>query len=392
MTLTKFGLPDIRPYTPSTAWAESPAQHRYPVWWTGDGTDLQTSVHSMVDAGVHDVKPVVHADCGGDYRGSAGDLLRWTGHCTYGTIFRYHGNDHRPWGYDNATTDTIRAYLQTRYRLVPSLIAFGAAATRTGFPLVGRCDLFWPTHPESRSNEQYVFLNDTLVAPIWDSKVNATSRSVWIPPGEWYDAWNGSAVRGPATLTVTQPYERIPLWHRAGGLVVTVDDPAALRIDEQDWGTLTLEAFPSATAALTTRRTVVERGTSMDVDAAPVTELVLTSDGKGASVHLAIGAPARSVAARRPHRDTADAPPHEDLPPPRQWLVRFHLAPRQTLVTCKVDGVAAACRELATRAQTARTPFGGRGAPPPPLAGAIVEVDVPAGRTARAIELVLLAA
>ena len=42
--------------------AESPAQHRYPVWWTGDQVPLQGSVQSMVDAGIHGFKPFVHSD------------------------------------------------------------------------------------------------------------------------------------------------------------------------------------------------------------------------------------------------------------------------------------------------------------------------------------------
>lgn len=77
-----------RPTTTAAQWAEHPAQHRYPVWWTGDGVSLEASVHTMVDSGVHDLKPYVHSDCGGDYRGSAGDLLRWTAHCTFGTMSR----------------------------------------------------------------------------------------------------------------------------------------------------------------------------------------------------------------------------------------------------------------------------------------------------------------
>ena len=41
---------------------------------------------------------------------------------------------------------------------------------------------------------QYIFLNDTFVAPIDDQiegnavRGNVTTRSVWMPPGEWYDA------------------------------------------------------------------------------------------------------------------------------------------------------------------------------------------------------------
>ena len=51
----------------------------------------------------------------------------------------------------------------------PSFIAAGQKATRTGMPLVARCDLFWPEHAESSTNHQYMLLEDILVAPIWDS-------------------------------------------------------------------------------------------------------------------------------------------------------------------------------------------------------------------------------
>jgi hypothetical protein len=42
--------------------------HRFPVWWTGDGVDLQASMESMVDSSLHGFKTYVHSDCGGDYR------------------------------------------------------------------------------------------------------------------------------------------------------------------------------------------------------------------------------------------------------------------------------------------------------------------------------------
>ena len=88
-----------------------------------------------------------------------GALLRWTAHCVFGTILRFHGSDHRPWSYDNHTEDTIRSYLQMRYKMIPSLIAAGATATDTSFPIVARADLFWPEHPEAASNQQYIYLN-----------------------------------------------------------------------------------------------------------------------------------------------------------------------------------------------------------------------------------------
>lgn len=189
MALTKFGLPDWRPGMDPVMHQESPAHHRYPVWWTGDGVPLQGAVESTVDSGVHDFKTYVHSDCGGDYHPTeGGDLLRWTAHCAFSTIFRYHGSDHRPWQYGDAVTDTIRSYLTSRYKLAPSLIAAGQEAAKTGTPFVARCDLMWPEHAAdgARNSTQYVFLKDTLVAPIWEMGTNSTSRTVWIPPGTHY--------------------------------------------------------------------------------------------------------------------------------------------------------------------------------------------------------------
>jgi hypothetical protein len=147
LALTKFGLPDWRAGMDPIMHQESPAHHRYPVWWTGDGVPLQGSIESMVDSGVHDFKPYVHSDCGGDYaKKTGGDLLRWTAHCVFGTILRYHGADHRPWKYGGAVEATIRNYLNTRYKLAPTLVAAGQDAARTGMPFVARCDLFWPEY------------------------------------------------------------------------------------------------------------------------------------------------------------------------------------------------------------------------------------------------------
>lgn len=82
--------------------------------------------------------------------------------------------------------------------MAPSLVAAGQQAAATGFPFVTRADLFWPEHAADGAldNTQYIFINDTLVAPIYDSTSNVTTRSVWVPPGDWADAWTGEMVTG----------------------------------------------------------------------------------------------------------------------------------------------------------------------------------------------------
>merc|ERR1719265_3101852 len=117
----------------------------------------------MVDAGLHSFKPYVHSDCGGDDGSgdpdvnSDGGLMRWTAHCAYGSILRFHGADHRAWKKSQAVQTTVKNYLVARHKLIPTIKAAAKKASETGHPLVARLDLFWPEYKESASNWQYLF-------------------------------------------------------------------------------------------------------------------------------------------------------------------------------------------------------------------------------------------
>jgi hypothetical protein len=365
MTLTKFALPDWRPGMSSVLHAEHPAHHRFPVWWTGDGVDLQASVQSMVDCGVNDFKPYVHSDCGGDSRGTAGDLLRWTEHCVFGTILRFHGEDHRPWTYDAHTESVIKSYLQIRYKLLPTFIAGGRGTLASGFPIAARGDLFWPTYPEASNNEQYFHLNDTLVAPIWNSSSNVTSRSVWIPPGQWEEAWSGSTVTGPTTITVSKPYEQIPMWHRRGTFSITVDSPA-LRVEDQDWSVLTLEVYPDLYSEEIVRKMLFER----DSDSGSELSLETAISFKDGLSLLTFRIPAS------PEGTT------------RGWLLRLHLLPGEHCQSAVADGVPLEVTHLLPVSPFASFfPFGGVNTPPASKAGNIAQLFVPKDHKERLVQV-----
>ena len=386
MALTKYAARNMQP---GLIQHEHPAQHRYPVWWTGDNVPLQGSVESMVDSAVHDFKPYVHSDCGGDYRNptTGDDLVRWTAHCAFGSIHRFHGAAHQPWSYavydrlvPNSTEDTIREYLTMRYKLMPSLIAAGHSATIAGFPLVARCDLYWPEYPDARSNHQYVFLNDTLVAPLWYGDHGGhgdLNRTVWLPPGGWTDAWTGETVTGPKTVNVFSPVygsrSQIPLWHRHGGLTVLADQPTH-NVDSQDWSTLVLDAHlprlrPSADETLTTTRTVFERGsgarTTLQLHIATV-----ASDGT-ATARFVIGE-ASDMATRA-------------------WVVRLHLPTGASADSVFVDGESTHAFDVLSPKELTdkHLPFEGAGGRPPAAAGDIVELRLLASRSARTVELLM---
>lgn len=378
---------------------------------------------------------------------------------------RLHGNDHRPWTYDDDIEADVRSYLKARARLAPSLIAAGHRATATAFPPVARGDFYWPEHaPAAASNTQYVFLDSVLVAPMDtvcyersgspDTETNGglcdpaagsvppssagvhgwgwqcgsptqcntnrsggflqSSRSVWIPPGQWHNAWNGSdVVAGPRTIEVHQPYHQQPMWHKAGSLLVLCDAPG-LRVTEQDWSTLTLEIFPSPTTAVTsdqqppieTTHTIFERSDAASPSDVGQTSIRLLSGGGGdgitSMVRVEVGAG----------------------PAPRAWNVRINLLPGQTVVNGSVvlatwgdnDGIdevagggefvgstetlpAEALRLIAPYRSTGGGssisrffPFGGAGSPGAPSSGMVAEVRLASSRQARVLELQVTAA
>ena len=79
---------------------------------------------------------------------------------------------------------------------------------------MARGDFYWPELADSASNQQYIFLDDILVAPIWDSSKNETTRSVWVPPGAWQDP-NPSPdpIPQPWLLPLTQLLPLTPTLH-----------------------------------------------------------------------------------------------------------------------------------------------------------------------------------
>ena len=68
------------------------------------------------------------------------------------------------------------------------------------------------------------------------------TRSVWLPPGRWIDAWTGQIAIGPATTPVTRILEQIPLWIRQGTLLLLA--PSMQHTGEKPWDPITVDVYP----------------------------------------------------------------------------------------------------------------------------------------------------
>jgi alpha-D-xyloside xylohydrolase len=56
-----------------------------------------------------------------------------------------------------------------------------------------------------------------LVNPV--TATGATSRSVYLPAGAWYDFWTGATTMGGGMHTANAPLSQIPIFVRAGSIV-----------------------------------------------------------------------------------------------------------------------------------------------------------------------------
>jgi alpha-D-xyloside xylohydrolase len=82
-----------------------------------------------------------------------------------------------------------------------------------------------------------------LVAPVTEYK--ARSRKVYLPAGmSWYDFYTGRSVHGGQTITAAAPYERMPLFVRAGSILPT--GPVIQHTGESSSEPLTLNVYTGA--------------------------------------------------------------------------------------------------------------------------------------------------
>jgi alpha-glucosidase (family GH31 glycosyl hydrolase) len=123
-----------------------------------------------------------------------------------------------PWdpGYDGQLIAIWSLYAQVHDRLGDYLYECAKHATATGEPIVRPLTVQYPYDFDARRWwDEYLLGEDILVCPVWKSDVR--SREVYLPEGEWIDAWRpASTFEGPQNLTMDCPLHKIPVFVRKG--------------------------------------------------------------------------------------------------------------------------------------------------------------------------------
>jgi alpha-D-xyloside xylohydrolase len=202
--------------------------------WSGDiNSDFATFV-KQIPAGLNFAAagmPYWTTDIGG-YWGHPGRVdwttaesnelfTRWFQYGAFCPIFRIHGGGSREL-YGNqwsaATKANLLAVDNLRYRLMPYIYSLAWKVTKDGYTIMRPLVFDYPSDKEIVDiKDQFLFGPAFLVNPV--TAKGATSRSLYLPAGTWYDFWTGSTSEGGKRITADAPLSKIPLYVKAGAIV-----------------------------------------------------------------------------------------------------------------------------------------------------------------------------
>ena len=199
---------------------------RYAAVWTGDATadwsSLRQSVSMVLGLGVSGF-PFVGSDIGGFVRMPSAELCtRWLQMGVFYPFMRMHTEiatpDKEPWSFGWQYEKVNKRAIELRYELLPYIYNEMQKASVTGVPALRPLFLDYPNVENTTTIEdEFLFGSDLLVAPIlWEG---IDTRTVYLPPGEWFDYWTGKRYSGNTTIQIPVMIDSIPMFVRGGGFI-----------------------------------------------------------------------------------------------------------------------------------------------------------------------------
>lgn len=126
---------------------------------------------------------------------------------------------------------------------MPFLYTTFEEAHRTGVPIFRPLVLNYQEDPNVRTLDDEFMIGDALlVAPVLNA--DQKERSVYLPPGDWFDFWTRTSVAGGARILAPAPLETVPMFVRAGSIIPTGPDMNYLK--EHAFDPLTFDIYLDA--------------------------------------------------------------------------------------------------------------------------------------------------
>ncbi|HEX9137240.1 MAG TPA: TIM-barrel domain-containing protein, partial [Nitrospirota bacterium] len=192
-------------------------------------------------------------DIGGHMPGKVSPELytRWIQFGVFSPILRTHTtknpeSERRIWAYPAGDAKTMRDAFLLRYALIPYIYTAARNAYDTGVSILQPMYYDYPETKEAYAfKDQYMFGDSMLVAPI-ATPVSPESllatKTVWLPPGTWFEWFSGTQLEGPARIERTFSMEEIPVYVKAGAIIPM--QPKMKNTRERPVDPLILNVFP----------------------------------------------------------------------------------------------------------------------------------------------------
>ncbi len=206
------------------------AQHATGLTWAGDQASDFWSLRALVVATLSAASSAI-SNWSHDIGGYLGHrlvercpfelLVRWLQFGCFTPLMQAHGRmPQEPWHYGDRMLDLYRAYVLLHERLIPYVRAAAATAARTGLPIIRPLCLLDPGDPRGWTiGDAYGYGPSLWVAPVLHD--GAREREVSLPRGDWIETWSGARVSGGGEVVVPAPLHQIPVWVRAGSIVIS---------------------------------------------------------------------------------------------------------------------------------------------------------------------------
>ncbi len=218
-------MPNKRTFVLSRA--GSAGIQRYAANWMGDNMSRWDHLWLSIPMGAGlsiSGQSFVGADIGGFAEDTNAELYtRWIQYGALTPFARVHSVintiDQYVWSFGEEVLGYAREALKLRYRLLPYIYSSFVISSETGAPVQEPLIYNDQWDPNVRDiDDQYLFGPNLLVAPIIEA--GQTSRSVYLPRGEWFDFYtNQHYVSEGQFIVADAPIDRIPLFVRAGAVI-----------------------------------------------------------------------------------------------------------------------------------------------------------------------------
>jgi len=170
-------------------------------------------------------------------------FMRWTQFGAFSPIMEMHRQTSLcwiyPWSFGADALTNYQYYTQLRTALFPYIYSYATQSSTSGVPIIRPLVLMYQTDTNTfgsvyNTAHSYLFGNEFLVAPVVTNPPASgpTTRSVYLPQGNWYDYFANLCYSGGQTIIWTNANQhQMPLFVRDGAVIPMISTNVQTLLD-----------------------------------------------------------------------------------------------------------------------------------------------------------------